>query len=270
MQFANQFSDFEIVSPLATQLSWTHFTELLPLKTQEARLYYAQDAAARGYGAKELRRQISRKAYERREIANTALSKQSAVPFSVFKDPYLLDIFGLKENYLEADLEKAILSDIEAFLLEFGHGFSFIERQKRMIIGGEDVVLDLLFYNRVLKRLVAVELKLGDFKASYKGQMELYLSWLDEYEREQGEEAPIGIILCASANRKKVEMLKMDKAGIAVAEYWTQLPPKAVFEQKIKEIMEEAQERLERRKSLPATWQKQIDYFWDEKDEEDF
>jgi predicted nuclease of restriction endonuclease-like (RecB) superfamily len=166
MQFVEQFPDPEILSPLATKLSWSHFIELLPIKTDESRLYYAQDAAQRGYGTKELRRQISRKAYERREIANAELSEHANVPFNVFKDPYLLDLFGLKDNYLEADLEKAILSEIEAFILEFGHGFSFVERQKRMILDGEDIVLDLLFYHRVLKRLVAVELKLGSFKAA--------------------------------------------------------------------------------------------------------
>ena len=139
-----------------------------------------------------------------------------------------------------------------------------------MPIDGEEVVLDLLFYNRILRRLVAVELKLGDFKASYKGQMDLYLAWLDEYEREECEEAPIGIILCASANRKKVELLKMDMSGIAVAEYWTELPPKVVFEQKIKEIMDEAQERLERRKMLTGgDVMRQIDYFIEPKDEDD-
>ncbi len=270
MQFAEQFSDFGIVSPLATQLSWSHFTELLPLKSDEARLYYAKYAADSGLATKELRRQISRKAFERREIANSQLTKQSSVPFNVFKDPYLLDLFGLKDNYLEADLEQAILTGIEAFILEFGHGFTFAERQKRMIIGGEDVVLDLLFYNRVLRRLVAVELKLGVFKAAYKGQMELYLNWLDQYERQPGEEPPIGIILCASANREKVEMLKMDRAGIAVAEYWTHLPPKAEFERKIREILTEAQERLERRKLLTdGDVQRQIDYFIEQKDDED-
>jgi predicted nuclease of restriction endonuclease-like (RecB) superfamily len=143
MQFVEHFPDPEILSPLATKLSWSHFIELLPIKTEEARLYYAHDAAQRGYGTKELRRQILRKAYERREIANAELSEHSNVPFNVFKDPYLLDLFGLRENYLEADLEKAILSEIEAFILEFGHGFSFVERQKRMILDGEDIVLDL-------------------------------------------------------------------------------------------------------------------------------
>jgi predicted nuclease of restriction endonuclease-like (RecB) superfamily len=271
ISFSECFDDVQILTPLASKLSWTHFTELLPVKSQEARLFYANDAAARGYGTKELRRQISRKAYERREIAAVEFPKEFTRPFNVFKDPYLLDMFGLQDNYLEADLEKAILTDIQAFILEFGHGFSFVEKQKRMIIDGEDVILDLLFYNRILRRLVAVELKIGRFKAAHKGQMELYLNWLDKYERQEGEEAPIGIILCATANREKIELLKMDKADIAVAEYWTELPPKAVFEQKVKEIMEEAQERLERRKGLPEGSAKQIDYFIDKKDDdEDF
>jgi predicted nuclease of restriction endonuclease-like (RecB) superfamily len=267
--FAERFSDMEILPPLAAKLTWSHIIELLPLKTDDARMYYANDVAIRNYGTKELRRQISRKAYERREIANAELSEGSAVPFNIFKDPYLLDLFGLKDNFAEADLEKAILADIEAFLLEFGHGFSFVERQKRMIIDGEDIVLDLLFYHRVLKRLVAVELKLGVFKAAYKGQMELYLKWLDRYERQEGEEAPIGIILCATASRERIELLEMDKAGIAVAEYWTQLPPKAEFETKIKAILIEAQERLARRKSLPSgEGRKQIEYFYESKDDD--
>jgi predicted nuclease of restriction endonuclease-like (RecB) superfamily len=270
VRFAENFSDFEIVTKLSSQLSWSHFIELLPLKTEEARQYYADEAAKRRFGVIELRHQISRKAYERHEIANAGLAERTVIPFNVFKDPYLLDILGLKDNFLEADLEKAILAELEAFILEFGHGFTFVERQKRMTVGDEDIVLDLLFYHRILKRLVAVELKLGVFKAAYKGQMELYLNWLDENERQQGEEAPLGIILCAAANRKKVEMLKMDKAGIAVAEYWTELPPKAEFERKIKEILHEAQERLARRKSLsPGDSGKQIEYFFEPKGDED-
>ena len=268
--FSERFTDKKILPPLAAKLTWSHIIELLPLKTDEARIYYANDVAARNYSAKELRHQISRKAFERREIANTALSKKSSVPFNIFKDPYLLDFFGLKENYVEADLEKAILVELEKFILEFGHGFTFVERQKRMIIDGEDIVLDLLFYHRLLKRLVAVELKLGVFKAAYKGQMELYLKWLNKNERQDGEEAPIGIILCATASREKIELLEMDKAGIAVAEYWTHLPPKAEFETKIKEILIEARERLERRKSFSrGKLNKQIEYFYEEKDDDE-
>lgn len=157
IQFAELFPDLSFVSPLATQLSWSHFIEILPIESHEARLFYAHEAAIRHLGKRELRHQISRKTYERREIANSQLSGDSAVPFNVFKDPYLLDTLGLKENYLEADLEKAILTELEAFILEFGHGFTFIERQKRMTMDSDDYTLDLLFYHRDLKRLVAVD-----------------------------------------------------------------------------------------------------------------
>jgi predicted nuclease of restriction endonuclease-like (RecB) superfamily len=268
--FATRFSNEEILPTLSARLSWSHIIELLPLKTDEARLYYAEEVNNRGLSVQELRRQISRKAFERREIANTKLAINSSVPFNAFKDPYLLDIFELKDNYLEKDLEKAILSDLETFFLEFGNGFSYIAKQKRMIIDGEDVVLDLLFYNRIFKRLVAVDLKLGRFKAAYKGQMELYLKWLDRYERQPGEESPIGLILCASASREKIEMLELNKSGIAVAEYWTAMPPKAEFERKIREILEQAKERLARRKLLTSgDVQREIEYFYEVKDDDD-
>ncbi|MCL2112092.1 MAG: PDDEXK nuclease domain-containing protein [Clostridiales bacterium] len=189
MQFAEQFLDFEIVSPPATQLSWSHFVEILPLKTQEAKMFYLNEAA--------------------------------------------------------------ILRELEKFILEFGKGFAFVERQKRMIIDGVDFHLDLLFYNRYLKRLVAVELKQGLFKAEYNGQMKLYLRWLNRYERQEGESEPIGLILCTGGNREQIELLEMDRDGILVAEYWTILPPKAEFEQKIQMILAETRERLARKKLLP-------------------
>jgi len=149
-----------------------------------------------------------------------------------------------------AHVESAILRELEKFILEFGKGFAFVERQKRMIIDGDDYHLDLLFYNRFLKRLVAVELKQGKFKAEYNGQMKLYLGWLDKYERQDGENAPIGLILCSESSREQIELLKLDKDGIVVAEYWTTLPPKAEFEQKIHTILIETRERMKRRKLL--------------------
>ena len=176
----------------------------------------------------------------------------------------------MKDNYLEADLEKAILKGIELFMLEFGHGITFVERQKRMILDGEGIVLVLLLYSRTLRRFIAIELKLDEFKAAHKGQMELYLKWLDRYERQPGEEVPIGIILCASASREIAEILEMDKAGIAIAEYWTHLPPKREFERKIREILEEAKEHLERRKMLKDSGvERQIDYYIESKDDVD-
>ncbi len=250
MQFAEQFSDIKIVGPMARHLSWSHFLIILPLKSMEAKLYYAKTCAEQNWGKRELREQINRKAFERAEIANTKIVKSNAIPFNTFKDPYILDFLGLKDTYLEKDLEAAILRELEQFILEIGKGFAFVERQKRMIIDGEDYHLDLLFYHRKLKRLVAIDLKLGKFQAKDKGQMELYLKWLDRYEKQEGEEKPIGLILCAETSREQVELLELHKDGIMVAEYWTELPPKKELEEKLRKALIEAREIIERRKLL--------------------
>ena len=253
MQFAEQFPNFEIVSPAATQLSWAHFVEVLPLKLQEAKLFYLNEAARGLISRDNMRKMISRRTYERKEIADTQITATSLIPAGTFKDPYLFDVLGLKDEYAESDLEEAILRELEKFILEFGKGFAFVERQKRMIIDGEDHHLDLLFYNRYLRRFVVVELKTGKFEAAYSAQMKLYLKWLNRYERQEYENEPIGLILCIGSNhREKIELLEMDKDGIMVAEYWTTLPPKKEFEQKIQTILAETRERLEQRNLLLA------------------
>jgi len=250
MQFNEQFSNFEIVSQTATQLSWAHIVEILPLKTQEAKLFYLNEAARGLIGRDGLRNMISRKAFERKEIADTQITSVSPIPVGTFKDPYLFDVLGIKDEYMEADVEEAILRELKKFILEFGKGFAFVERQKRMIIDGRDKKLDLLFFNRDLKRLVAIELKYGRFDARDSGQLKLYLGWLDKYERREGENAPIGLILCSESGREEIELLKLDRDGIMVAEYWTALPPKAEFEQKIQAILAETRERLAQRNLL--------------------
>lgn len=247
MQFAEIFPDIEIVTSMMTQLSWTHFIELLPLKTMEQRLFYAEKIATEHWSVRQTKHQIERKAYERQEIATLQLSDHFLEIQNTFKDPYFLDFLGLKDGYLEKDLESAIIKELENFILELGRGFTFVERQKRMIIDGEDFYLDLLFYHRKLQRLVAIELKYGKFKASYKGQMELYLKWLDKNERQENENSPIGILLCAGKSNEQVELLEMHKDGIVVADYWTELPPKAVLEKKLHQLLIEAQDRIEKR-----------------------
>jgi predicted nuclease of restriction endonuclease-like (RecB) superfamily len=251
VQFSQAFPDLAIVASLMRQLTWTHFLQLLPVKTDAARQYYAQQSIVEHWSVRELRRQIDRKSYERCELAGTfttpAASTVEVGPSSVFKDPYFLDFLGLNQGYDEADLEAGILLQLKAFILELGKGFAFVERKKRMVIDGEDFYLDLLFFHRRLRRLVAIELKLGRFKASHKGQMELYLKWLDRYERQPGEEAPIGLILCAESRREQVELLQMQKDGITVAEYWTELPPKAELERQLRTALSDARERLARR-----------------------
>ncbi len=247
-QFAEQFTDLEIVSTLSTQLSWSHFVELLPIQKDEAKLFYAQKSAEANWGVRELRNQKEKKLYERTIVANNQLPTQIQETANMFKDPYLLDFVKLRDDFIEKDLEEAILAELEKFILELGVGFTFVERQKRMIIDGEDFILDLLFYHRKLKRLVAIELKVGRFKASNKGQMELYLKWLNKYEKQDGEQQPIGLILCTETSKEQIELLEMHKDGIMVAEYWTDLPPKNVLEEKLHQAVLEAKERLERRK----------------------
>lgn len=248
VQFAKIFTELEIVVTLSRHLSWSHFLVLIPIKDKFAREFYGNLAFQNLCGVRELRKQIQKKAYERTENANIQLKNNNIVRQNIFKDPYLLEFLELKRGYLENDLESAILKELELFILELGNGFTFVERQKRMIIDGDDYNLDLLFYHRKLKRLVAIELKIDKFKAKYKGQMELYLKWLNKYEKQKGEETPIGLILCAETSKEQIELLEMDKDGIMVAEYWTELPPKEILERKLQKTLKEERERLERRK----------------------
>ena len=250
MQFALEFTDLEIVVPLARQLTWSHFLTIIPLKSIESKMYYAQNAIAQNWGKRELRNQITRKAFERNEIASIQVAIEQPELLNTFKDPFILDFLNLKNTYLEDDLESAILRELESFILELGKGFAFLERQKRMIIDSDDFYLDLLFYNRNLKRLVAIELKIGKFEAGHKGQMELYLKWLNKYEKQEGENEPIGLILCAESNKEQVELLEMHKDGIMVAEYWTVMPPKEELEAKLHQLLIETKERIARNKSI--------------------
>ena len=252
-RFAELFPDERILATLLQELTWSHFTLLLPLKDPLAREFYAEMCRAERWSVRTLRQKIGGMLFER-----TALSKNSSevvrqelatlrdgqmTPDMVFRDPYLLDFLGLSGAYSEKDLEAAILREMESFLLEMGNGFCFVERQKRMSVGKDDFYLDLLFYHRHLRRLVAIELKLESFQPSHKGQMELYLRWLDKHERAAGEEPPIGLILCASADAEQVELLQLDEASIRVAEYLVELPPVAVLRERLHRAIEHARER---------------------------
>ena len=214
-------------------------------------MFYAQESAENLWSKRELIRQIERKAFERTEIADHKLELAPTSDLvGSFKDPYFFDFLGLPDAYLENDLEQALIRELQRFILELGKGFSFVERQKRMVIDGEDFYLDLLFYHRRLKRLVAVELKTERFKAAFKGQVELYLNWLDKYERQPGEESPIGLILCAEAGTEQVELMNLQKDNIMVAEYWTELPPKELLENKLHTALIEIKERLAGNKAI--------------------
>jgi predicted nuclease of restriction endonuclease-like (RecB) superfamily len=247
LQFSQTYPDREIVATLSRQLSWSHFKVLLPIQRAEARQFYIDQAMAARLSVRALRELIGRQGFERCEIANAQTPGGTVVPLDSFRDPYFLDFLGLKDADAERGLEDAIIREMEAFLLEIGTGWAFVARQKRMTIDNDDYYLDLLFYSRPLRRLIAVELKVGRFRPAHEGQMKLYLKWLNRYERQEGEQAPIGLILCTETSREQVELLEMHQDGIVVAEYWTAMPPKEELERRIAQIYHAAQERVARR-----------------------
>ena len=160
--------------------------------------------------------------------------KQMLVPDLVFRSSYFLDALGLPDYFSEKDLENAILSQMQTFLNEMGTDFAFLARQKRITIDATDYYIDLLFYHRGLHRLVAIDLKLGKFKPEYEGQMRLYLRYLNQNERRVDEDSPIGLILCSEGNTEHIEYLMLDEdSPIKVAQYYTQLPDKAVLAEKL-------------------------------------
>ena len=255
-RFAQVFNDPEIVASLSQQLSWSHFLKLIPIRDSLEREFYAQMCRVEKWSVRTLSKRIDSMLFQRSALSKkpeklisdeleTLKDTDQITPDLVFHDPYFLDFLGLRTRYLEKDLEDAIMSQLESFLLELGSGFSFIARQHRITIDNEDYYIDLLFFHRGLSRLVAIDLKLGRFKPGYKGQMELYLRWLDKYERKPSEKPPIGLILCAEKNREVVELLELEKSRIRVAEYYTDLPPRQVLEEKLHAAVLHAQMMIE-------------------------
>ena len=258
VKFAEIFPDETILHALCAKLSWSHFRLLISMDDYLKRNFYAEMCSIEGWSTRTLEKKINSMLYER-----TALSKKpeklieqeltklretdKLIPDLVFRDPYLLDFLGLKDTFAEKDLETAILREMESFILELGVGFAFLERQKRITLDGDDFYVDLLFYHRRLRRLVAIELKLGEFKPAFKGQMELYLRWLDKYERREGEDAPLGMILCAGKKQEQIELLELGRSGIHVAEYLTDSLPKDVLQEKLRKAITLARKRLENR-----------------------
>ena len=253
MQFALQFPDFQIVSPLVSKLSWSHFVIVMPIKDELQREFYLTMAANEMWSVRTLQAKIDGMLYERTAIATKPeeLIKQELAdlrdnetlsPDLVFKSPYFLEFTGLKGMYSEKSLEDSLVAHLEQFIMELGNGFTFVERQKRMIIDGEDFYLDLLFYHRKLHRLIAIDLKLGRFKAQYKGQMELYLRWLEQNEMQPDEESPLGLLLCTEGSEEQINLLQLDKSGIRVAQYLTELPSKEVLLRQLQKSLAAAKE----------------------------
>jgi predicted nuclease of restriction endonuclease-like (RecB) superfamily len=256
VRFAEVFPDAQIVSPLVRQLSWRHFTRLIYIKDPLKRDFYAELCRIERWNTRTLEKKIAGMLFER-----TALSKKpdhlirheldqlraedKITPDLVFHDPYVLDFLDLDDHYLEKDIEDAIVRELERFIMELGAGFTFVARQKRIQVDHDDYYLDLLFFHRGLRRLVAIDLKLGEFQPGHKGQMELYLRWLAKYDQQPGEESPLGLILCAGQKREQIELLEIEKSGIRVASYWTELLPKKLLQGKLHEVIVRARERVD-------------------------
>ncbi len=249
------FPDFAILSTLCRELSWSHLKVLMYLKDDIKREFYTEMSRIENWNVRVLNKKIDSMLFERtaiskkpdelireelKELQNTGKTS----PDLVFRDPYFLNFLGLEDRFSEKNLEDAILREIEKFILELGHGFSFVERQKQMLIDGNHYKVDLLFYHRRLRRLVAIDLKLGSFKAEYKGKMELYLRYLEKHEVLQGEESPIGLILCSEGSSEQIELMQLHTSDVKVAEYLTELPPKELLKEKLHKVIKREKERL--------------------------
>jgi predicted nuclease of restriction endonuclease-like (RecB) superfamily len=255
IQFYKVFPDEKIVVSLIRQLSWTHFIAIIPLNDTLKIEFYTEMCRLENWSVRTLRKKIDSMLYERtvlstkpqkmiREELNLLRDNGTMSPDLVFRDPYILDFLGLKDTYHEKDLEASILREMESFILEIGVGFAFLERQKRIIVDDTDYYIDLLFYHRHLQRLVVIELKLGEFKPEHKGQMELYLKWLDKYERGPHENSPLGLILCAGKKYETIKLLDLELSGIKVSQYWTEALPKEMMEKKLHEAVSLAKARI--------------------------
>lgn len=250
------YSDENMFATLSQTLSWSHFVELISIADDAKRHYYQQMCQMQHWSVRQLRSQQDAMSYERSVIAvKSEVGTLNTLPVSgdimeanitdvVFKSSYVLDFLGLSGLYSEKELEDAIVVNLEKFILELGQGFAFLERQKRISIDSIDYYIDLLFYHRKLKRLVAIDLKLGKFKPEYKGQMELYLKYLQRYEMQEGEETPIGLLLCSEGNSEHVEIMMLGEENIKVAQYLTKLPEKQWFIDKLNRSIAIAKEYI--------------------------
>jgi len=256
VQFFSLYGDLKIVSSLMTQLDWTHFVYLITIDDPLKREFYTEMCRIEGWRSRNLKEKIAGMYYERIGLAKKPneviqaelqkLKKTGEVTTDyVIQDPIIFNHLMGRDFPTEKSLEQAILNDIENFLLSFGNGFAFLERQKSIEIDGEFFYIDLLMYHRRLRCLVVVELKLGRFKAQDKGQTELYLRWLEKNEMQPNENPPIGIILCSEKSDETVELLQLNDSGIHISQFLTELPPKEIFAERLHVAIKKAKERYE-------------------------
>ena len=256
MRVAEIFPEAGILHTLCSELSWSHLRVLIQIDDPLKRDFYLEICRVERWSVRQLQERITSLLFERTAISKkpeatirqdlTLLRNQGQLsPDLTFRDPYVLDFLGLSDSYSEKDLESAILAELQRFIIELGSDFAFMERQKRITIDQRDYYIDLLFYHRRLRRLVAIDLKIGEFEAAYKGQMELYLRYLEKHEQMEGEATPIGLILCTGKNEEHVELLQLPQSNIRVADYLTLLPPRETLQAKLHQSIAIARQKLQ-------------------------
>ncbi len=254
IKFAQTFPE-QIPNTVCSEFSWSHIKQFIAIDDKLKRDFYIEMCKLGNWSVRTLHDRIDKLMYERTAISNKPdetirqeldllKNEGEMTPDLAFRDPYILDFLGLRDCYSEKDLEAAILEELQKFIIEFGDDFAFMARQKMITIDNENYFIDLLFYHRLLRRLVVIELKIGSFRAEHKGQMELYLRWLEQNMHRDGEELPIGLILCSGKNEKHVELLELDKSNIKVASYMIGMPDKHWLQDKLALSIERAKNRL--------------------------
>lgn len=258
---AYTFTEEEIIYAVRRQFSWTHIRSLMFIEEPLARQFYMEMCRIEHWDTRTLEAKIDSKLFERTAISRkpeetikqelSQLKEDDVLqPDLVFRSSYFLDMLGLSDVFSEKDLESAIVSQMQDFICEMGTDFAFLGRQKRITVDAIDYYIDLLFYHRSLHRLVAIDLKLGKFKPEHEGQMMLYLRYLNQNERKQGEESPIGLILCSEGNTEHIEYLMLDEnSPIKVAQYYTQLPDKKLLAEKLQRAIAIAKNNFSEQKN---------------------
>ena len=240
------YRTYPIANTLRSQLNWSQYRKLIQISDPDKREYYELESVNNAWTARETERQINSMLYERLLLSNDkesvlAVARKERIPEApqeIIKDPMVLEFLGLKRQatYYEKDLESAIISHIVDFLLEMGKGFSFVSRQKRILIEDDEFFIDLVLYNRLLRCFVLVELKTGKLTHQDLGQLQMYVNYFDRQEKTQDESSTIGILLCTSKNNTAVKMaLPEDNKTILASQYQLYLP---TAEQLINEINE--------------------------------
>ena len=237
-QFYELYSGNEIVSPLVTQLSWTnHLLIMSGCKTDEEREFYMKLSISEHYSKRELERQIDSGYYERYMLSKDKLLQTANHIKNPFLDSYVIEFLDLPDVFHENDFRKALIMGMKDFILELGKDFTFVGEEYPIQVGNEDYRIDLVFFHRSLKCLVAIELKVGRFKPEYVSKMDFYLEGLDRQVKKDDENPSVGLILCASKENEVVEYaMSRTLSPMMVAQYQLQLPDKDILRKKLQEL----------------------------------